>query len=63
MSVSSSPSASVYMMSSHRHHPLGKGGMSVAIVFMEFCCYECGWLGLAFALDDDSLFLLEGYWG
>ena len=37
--------------------------MSVAIVFMEFCCYERGRLGLALALDDDPLFLLEGYWG
>ena len=37
--------------------------MSVAIVFMEFCCYERGWLGLALALDDDPLYLLEGYRG
>ena len=37
--------------------------MSVAIVLVEFCCYECGWLGLALALDHDPLFLLEGYWG
>ena len=37
--------------------------MSVAIVLVEFCCYERGWLGLSLALDHDPLFLLEGYWG
>ncbi len=37
--------------------------MSVAIVLVEFFCYERGWLGLSLALDHDPLFLLEGYWG
>ena len=39
------------------------GVMSVAIVLVEFCCYERGRLGLSLTLNHDPLFLLEGYWG
>ena len=49
-------------MSSHRHHTLRVGSDVGGSLFREALWSERRWLGLALARDDDSLFLLEGYW-